>query len=407
MSQPAEFSVAEPAVLGVSVLGEEIAMVVRDATGDIVASNLVELTDASPTSAAAAFADLVESAPFRVDDIVIACARDDVRAHLESVLHGPSAPAWAASVGFVDLPSVLAQAARREADGVVVAVALDGAGSVAAGRTIALVDASHGTAVEALEVPVSQQIPVTHPEGLRPLADYLAASSVPRVVCVGSGADTPGVIGAIESTGVRATVVPAPVFALAQGTTQLLATTTHRIAPMAGVVPVPVAPVSAVAAAAASRGAMPPPPADPALLATAPTPGSARGSTGFGLRWWAIGGAAGVAALVCLTVLVALFTGDDGTSPAATTSTVTAPGTTEQVTVTRTEAGDAATVTDEQTVTRTVTATPQTRTTERTVTETVTQTADATVTATESETVTETVTVTESPQGQGGSGPQG
>ncbi|WLP92448.1 hypothetical protein [Gordonia sp. NB41Y] len=402
MSQPAEFSVAEPAVLGVSVLGEEIAMVVRDATGDIVASNLVELTDGAPASAAAAFADLVESAPFRVADIVIACARDDVRAHLESVMHGPSAPAWASSVGFVDLPSVLAQAARREADGVVVAVALDGSGAVAAGRTIALVDASHGTAVEALEVPVGQQVPVTYPEGLQPLADYLAASSVPRVVCVGSGADTPGVVGAIESAGVRVTVVPAPVFALAQGTTQLLATTTHRITPAVGAAaPVPVAAV----AAAVPPGAAPTAPADPALLATAPTTSSARGRTGFGLRWWAIGGAAGVAALVCLTVLVALFTGDDGTSPAATTSTVTVPGTTEQVTVTRTVAGDAATVTDEQTVTRTVTASPQTRTTERTVTETVTETAEATVTATESETVTETVT--ESPQGQsGGFGPQ-
>nr|WP_261977675.1 hypothetical protein [Gordonia sp. NB41Y] len=262
MSQPAEFSVAEPAVLGVSVLGEEIAMVVRDATGDIVASNLVELTDGAPASAAAAFADLVESAPFRVADIVIACARDDVRAHLESVMHGPSAPAWASSVGFVDLPSVLAQAARREADGVVVAVALDGSGAVAAGRTIALVDASHGTAVEALEVPVGQQVPVTYPEGLQPLADYLAASSVPRVVCVGSGADTPGVVGAIESAGVRVTVVPAPVFALAQGTTQLLATTTHRITPAVGAAaPVPVAAV----AAAVPPGAAPTAPADPAL----------------------------------------------------------------------------------------------------------------------------------------------
>ena len=383
MSQP-DITITEPAVLGVSVLGEDIATVVRDATGEIVASNFVELSDASADGAYAAFSDLVDSAPFTIVQTVIACADASTRAVFEQGLRGEGAPDWAAGVTFVPMSAALAQAARREADGLVAVVALDRAGAVPAGESLALVDASHATAIKATEVAAGQDLPVTDAQGSVALRDALTALAkgiaVTGVLCVGSGAELPGMSDAVATaTGLRTTVAPAPIFAIAQGATQVMTADTRLI------------PVVGPAAAPSS-----------AAYAAQTTPVAAAGTRTSGLRWWAIGGALGLAALLCLITLVALFSGNGGDSSTANPSTVTVPGTTSEVTVTERGAAATATVVDEQTVTETVTTTRSPVTETSTVTETATETSEATVTSTEQTTVTETTTVTADSGGRPG-----
>ena len=373
VSESPEISIAEPAVLGVSVVGDEIATVVRDATGEIVASNHVELADESPNAALDALRELVDSAPFAIDHIVLTCARPDVRAHLEFSMNAPGAPEWASAVSFVDLPHALAQVAHRDATGDVAAVVLDRFGALASGASIALVNAEHPSVLASAAVTAPQSVPLTDPQGAGGLVAHLNSltrgAGATRVVAAGSGAQLPDAVRAIETaTGTPVTVAAAPVFALAQGVTEVIAADTRAI---------PVAAAAVGPAAAASVG--------PA--AAAPT--TAMG--GVGVRWWIIGGAAGLAALLCVVALVALFTGkDDSGTPAAVTSTVTVPGPTSEVTVTRTGQPDTQTVVDQQTVTSTVTRPPVTTT----ATQTVTSTATATATVTEQETVTSVVTTT-------------
>ncbi|WP_288337526.1 hypothetical protein [uncultured Gordonia sp.] len=375
VSESPEISIAEPAVLGVSVVGDEIATVVRDATGEIVASNHVELADESPNSALDALRELVDSAPFTIDHIVLTCARPDVRAHLEFSMNAPGAPEWASAVSFVDLPHALAQVAHRDATGDVAAVVLDRSGALASGASIALVNAEHSSVHASAAVAAPQSVPLTDPQGADGLVAHLNSltrgAGATRVVAAGSGAQMPDSVRAIETaTGSPVTVAAAPVFALAQGVTEVIAADTRAI---------PVAAAAVGPAAAASVG----------TAAAAPT--TAMG--GVGVRWWIIGGAAGLAALLCVVALVALFTGkDDSGTPAAVTSTVTVPGPTSEVTVTRTGQPDTQTVVDQQTVTSTVTRPPVTSTATQTVTSTATATATATVT--EQETVTSVVTTT-------------
>ncbi|MGV9669683.1 hypothetical protein ACWDPV_03685 [Gordonia sp. NPDC003504] len=399
MSQSPDLNITGPAVLGVSVLGEEIASVVLDAAGEIVASNFVDLADDSPESALTALTELVDSAPFEIDHIVTTCARPDVRAHLDFAVHGPGAPAWAAAVVFVDLPAALAQVAGREAGGIVGVVALDQSGALTTGDTLALVDATAARTIRTAQVSPADAHSLSDAAGATAAADLLRPLTVDpspaRFLCVGSGAQLPEVVSAVAAATHRpATAVAAPVFAVAQGATAVVLADTRAI-------PVGAAFGGAAIGGAAVGGA--------AVGHTAPAfaddaaPTTALGS--HGLRWWAIGGAAGVAALLCLAVLVALFTGVGSETPASVTSTTTVTGTTGEVTVTR--AGDPVTqtVVDQQTVTETATPPTVTRTTAQTVTQTQTQTQTATETVTESatatvtenETIYETTTVTEGP----------
>lgn len=375
MSQSPEMSITEPAVLGVSVLGREIATVVLDAHGDAVASNFVELDEDSPDAVLAALVELVDSAPFAIEHIVTTCARADVHTYLDAVLRGPDGPAWATTLTFVSLPAAMAQMARRETDGTVGVVAVDRSGAVVRGASIAVVDASNGVAIEAAQVGAADAIPLTEPSGVAAVSrhvDALAAGSgVARFLCVGSGAQLPGMLGALESgTGRAVSAVPAPAFALAGSATAIVLSDTGVIATGSGGAPIPL-PVTADAAPTTVLG-------------------------GHGLRWWAIGGALGVAALACLTVLVALFTGNDSTSPVAVTSTTTVTSGAATATVTRSGVPVTETVVDEQTVTRTETPRTVTRTaTPPTVTQTDTATVSApAATVTERETVSQTVTVT-------------
>lgn len=375
MSQVSDIAIVEPAVLGVSVLGEDIATVVRDATGEIVASNHVELADGSADGAFTAFVELVDSAPFTISQIALACASRDVAETFGIGLTGPAAPSWAGSVTSVSMAAALAQAARREADGEVAVVALDRSGAPVVGESLAVVDASHAVALGSAEVAAAQSLPVTDPAGaqsLRAVLDAAGGYSPTSVMCVGAGAALPGITEAVSAaTGRPSRIVPAPVFAIAQGATAVMSSETRRIPTFAPTV----APVGAYTAQT--------------------VPAAAAETRASSLRWWAIGGAIGAAALVCLVTLVALFTGDGAAVPAATPSTVTVPGTSTEVTVT--ERGQVATETvlDEHTVTTTVTTTaaPQTRT--ATATETVTATETQTAAATETVTVTEQATVTE------------
>ncbi|MGC5248633.1 hypothetical protein ACPXB3_17120 [Gordonia sp. DT219] len=386
MSESPEISIAEPAVLGVSVVGDEIATVVRDATGEIVASNHAELADGSPPAVLDALTELVGSAPFRIAHIVITCARSDVRSHLDFSVNAPGRPDWASAVSFIDLPHALAQAVRRDGTGEVAVVALDRAGALVRGTSIALVDATHASVLGAAEVAPDHALPVTDPVGAGWLVAHLdsltGGSTVAGVLAVGSGAQMPEAVSAIEAaTGASVTVAPAPVFALAQGVTEVITADTRAIPVTSAVAAAPAAPT----AAAAVAGAKP----------------TARHGSGF--RWWIIGGAAGLAVLLCLIALVALFStrgGDD--APAAVTSTVSVPGPTTEVTVTRTSRADAETVVDQQTVTRTRTVTPPP--VSNTVTQTATVTATATVT--EQETVTSVVTTTVPVPAAGDSGGQ-
>ncbi|RPA58493.1 hypothetical protein EF294_15000 [Gordonia oryzae] len=377
VSEAPEISIAEPAVLGVSVVGDDIATVVRDATGEIVASNYVELADESPNAALDALRELVDSAPFAIDHIALTCARPDVRAHLEFSMNAPGAPEWASAVSFVDLPHALAQVAHRDATGDVAAVVLDRSGALASGASIALVNAEHSSVLASAAVAAPQSVPLTDPQGAGGLVAHLNSltrgAGATRVVAAGSGAQLPDAVRVIETaTGASVAVAAAPVFAVAQSVTEVIAADTRAI---------PVAAAAVGPAATASVG----------TAAAAPTTAA---TGGVGLRWWIIGGAAGLAALLCVVALVALFSGKDGAdTPAAVTSTVTVPGPNSVATVTRSgQPDDTQTVVDQQTVTSTVTQPPVTSTATLTVTSTATATATATVT--EQETVTSVVTTT-------------
>lgn len=374
MTDAPQISISEPAVLGVSVIDDEIATVVRDATGEIVASNHVELSDDSPGTALEALTELVDSAPFAIDHIVVTCARPSVRSHLDFSLQSPGAPTWAQSVSFVDLPHVLAHVAQGAVGGVAGVVVLGSTGAPALGSSVAVVDADRGSVLRAAEIGDTQAIAVTEPRGAGGLASQLGSLSPQTppntIVAVGSGAQLPEAIAAIETaTRASVTVVAAPIFASAQGATELISAETRAI------------PVTAAAAPVAFAEA-----------AGAGTTGLAPGArSGGSLRWWVIGGAIGVAAMLCLFALVALVTGgDDDRTPAAVTSTVTAPAATSEVTVTRTgrTATETETVVNEVTVTRTQTLPPETST----VPVTVTETAAPTATVTEQQIITSVVT---------------
>ncbi|MFT4127658.1 MAG: hypothetical protein QM662_15695 [Gordonia sp. (in: high G+C Gram-positive bacteria)] len=365
MSAPFELAIVEPAVLGASVVGNEIATVVRDATGEIVASNLVELSAVTPTAVVAGFAELITSAPFAIDQVIATCARADVRAGLEAAAAAADAPAWMSSMALVDEPVALAEVARREATGMVAVVALD-QGGVVADRSVAIVDAATGAICDVGRLPGERSAPVTEAAGASDLATTVsalpAAASASTVLCLGSGAASPEVLAAVAAaTGRQAIASASPVFALAQGAIDVLSGETRQL------------PFTA---------ASPSPAADVPMAATVLTAATAPARPKPGLRWWLIGGAAALAALFFATVALALLAArDSGTTASAVTSTVTVPGTSTEITTGRRVV--TATVTEENVVTVTMTPETQTQTERETerqvVTRTVTETLNNTV----------------------------
>ncbi|MGV9827248.1 hypothetical protein [Gordonia sp. NPDC003429] len=360
MTQPSGVVRPDPVVLGVSVVGDEIASVVRRADpgsgGDeIIASNMVDLPDASPGAAVAAIRELIESAPFPVDEMTISCAQPQTRDFLAATFRpGPGNPAWYAVTKVEDLPPAMAAVARANpaGAGAVAVVNLDRRGAPAVGTCIALIDQTTGEVLgvadhsDAALGGDAGNLPVTDPQAAGAVAGMIARTNgggrLSSVVCTGAGAELPGVAPALEYS------VQRPVI----------------IADM---------PALALSAGAAS------PPAPTALI---PVP--RQRSSSSGLRWWLLGAAIGLAVLLGAIGLTALVTTSDsgGSSPAATPSTVTVTG--EPVTVTRNGG------TRTETETATVTDTDVRTTTERPPT--VTRTEATTVTETETETQTETRT---------------
>lgn len=384
---PAARAGTGPVVLGVSVVGDEIASVVTRSAGggdEIAASNLVDLPDHLPESAAAAITELVESVPFEVDHLVVSCTRPSTRDYLaQTFTPGPSTPAWYQSTSVDDISTAMVAVALRSPGGAgaTAVVNLARPGQPADGVCVALVDHTTGQLLDTRDNSTTQGIPVTDPQGADEFARLILSadggSRLSSVVCVGAGAELPGVAPALEYALARpVSIAEMPALALAAGAAATPAATT-------------VMPASESVAGGYTAAPIRAP----------------RDATG--LRWWALGAVIGVAVLLGAIGLTALHaSGDDNSatsdSPA---STVTVTDTPQRATVTRQDDAVTETETETRREVRTTTVTPPTvtRTTEApAATQTETQT------VTDTATVTTTVTVTEqSGGGEGGQGGEG
>ncbi|AFR50775.1 hypothetical protein [Gordonia sp. KTR9] len=337
-------------VLGISVVDDQISSVVRDADGHILASNLVDLPDASAAGAEAAIVELVDSVPVEVDRIGISASRADVRDHLARVFAPGAAtgPSWSDKVVVTGYAAALAEIACTYSTrgGVVAVVDLDRNAAPAAGTTLATVDTASGAVLGTADFAPGEIASVTDPDAASRLATTV--SGLPRgrdvtsVIVVGPGAQLPGIAPAFEYAAQRpVTVADNPSLASAIGAAD--------------------AAVVAPATAVATR-------------------------TSTGRRWWFVGAAIGAAVFLGAVGITLLLTAESSiaepAAPVTVTETPAAVTSTEQATVTETE-----TATDVRTTTVTSTPRPVTRT------ETVTES------AAETETVTETETVYSAPAG--------
>ncbi|MFW0786419.1 hypothetical protein AAFP35_18125 [Gordonia sp. CPCC 206044] len=337
-------------VLGISVVEDQVASVVRDAGGEIIASNLVDLPDPSAQSAETAIGELVGSVPYEIHRIGVACARPATQNYLQANLApDPTRPAWHDKVVVTDMPAALAEVARAQfgSRGIVAVIDLDRAGVPSPGSSVVTLDSATGEVLGTAEFAYGSPGPVTDPDHAGAVADAMTSapggSSVTSVLLTGPGAEMPGVAAAMEYALARpVTVAPQPALAPAVGAAVIGA----RRSPVGG---------------ASNR------------------------------RWWLIGAALVGAVVLGAIAASAVLAGVDSGKEAAPPSTVTAPPSTitltetpEPVTKTQTETEQVTATPDRETVTRTRTVTPSDQPTEEpsTVTET----------ATETETVTETTT---------------
>ncbi|WP_232717801.1 hypothetical protein [Gordonia metallireducens] len=311
---PASGGLPGSVVLGISVVDDQIASVVRDADGHILASNLVDLPDPSASAVEAAIVELVDSVPVVVDQIGISVSREDVRKHLAQAFGSSgAAESWYDRVVVTGYASALAEIACTHATrgGVVAVVDLDRDAAPASGTTAATVDTTSGAVLGTADFTTHRLAPVTDPNGASALATAVAklprGRDITSIIVVGPGAEMPGIAPAFEYAAQR---------------------------------PVAVADNPPLASAIGA--------ADAALVAlSAPAP-AARVSTGR--RWWFVGAAIGAAVFlgaVGLTLLLAA----EADAPEPTPVTVT-------------ETPAAVTITaDAKTVTRTETETERARTT--------------------------------------------
>ncbi|MBA5847496.1 hypothetical protein [Gordonia amicalis] len=346
-------------VLGISVVDDQIASVVRDADGHILASNLVDLPDSSAPAVEAAIIELVDSVPVVVDQIGVSASREDVRKHLAQAFASDAAgESWHRRVVVTGYASALAEIACTHATrgGVVAVVDLDRDAAPAAGTTVATVDTTSGAVLGTADFTTDRLAPVTDPDGASALAT--AVTKLPRgrditsIIVVGPGAEMPGIAPAFEYAAQRPVTVAAN-------------------PPLA----------SAIGAA------------DAALVALSAPAGATRVSTGR--RWWFVGAAIGAAVFLGAVGLTLILAAERATP--------------EAVPVTVTETPAAVTVTaDATTVTETETETPQARTTTvtstpRPVTRTTTVTEEvsaATITETETTTIEVPAPGESAPRGQ-------
>ncbi|MFW0793804.1 hypothetical protein AAFP30_08335 [Gordonia sp. CPCC 205515] len=342
-------------VLGVSVIEDQIASVVRDPDGAIIASNLVDLADPSAQSAQNAIGELVDSVPYEIERIGIACARPATQNYLQANLSpGSSRPVWYAKVSVTDLPAALAETARNElpARGIIAAIDLDRSAVPSPGASLVTLDSATGEVLGTAEFAYGSPGPVTDPSCAREVADALTAapggSSVTSVVCTGPGADIPDAASTLEYALARpVTVVDQPALAPAVGAALVAAknTVAHR-------------------------------------------------NSSNQRRWWLIGAALAGAIALGAIAASAVFAGVEADQDeAAPTTTITQPASTTTVTETAQAVTQTQVETQRETETVTASRDAQPSTATETVTETVTETADPT-----------TVTVTETANGGVGGG---
>lgn len=356
----ADVYTAGGSVLGISVVEDQIASVVRGIDGAILASNIVDLPDPSSQSAAAAVTELIESVPFEIDRIGICCARPSTQNYLSSTFApGSGRPGWYHKIWISDIPSALGEVARLETPdrGIVAAVDLDRNCVPSPGLSIVTVDSATGEVLGISEFAYGSPGPVTDPAGAGAVSDAIRSapggSSVTSVVLTGTGADVMGAASAIEHAVGRSVAIAAqPALATAVG----------------------------------------------AALAAQRVPDSRPASSAR--RWWLIGGAAAAALLIVGVTSAAVFAGVSSevkSDPLPSTSTVTVTGVPETRTVTRT--GEAVTETVTERATETVSGPRDTITR--------TSTVPAEPVPAETVTETETVTVTQNPYGGGNQGGAG
>lgn len=333
---------SSPSILGIAVVEDHVASVVRSADGEVIASNRIDLPDSSAQSAESAIDDLVESVPYEIDRIGIACNRPATERFLQAALTpGASRPAWCEKVRVADLPTALAEVARTEmgARGIIAAIDLDRDAVPSAGSSVVILDSATGEVLGTAEFAYGTPGPVTDPSNATEVADAMTSapngSSVTSVVCTGPGAEAPGVAEALE-------------YALARPVTVL---DDPALAPAVGAAMVATRPVTA--------------------------------SSGLSRRSWWLIAAAVVGALAVGALATAAFAVGAGTEREAAPTTVTVTETPKAVTVVRTPRPVTRTETER------VTVSP-----DRAERETVTRSATVTKTVTEAGPPPPTVTVT-------------
>ncbi|GAB18726.1 hypothetical protein GOEFS_062_00350, partial [Gordonia effusa NBRC 100432] len=229
-------------VLGIAVVDRQIASVVHDAEGALLASNLVELDVESPSTVEAAINDLVESVPYEVDSIGLACADPHLMETLaQRFVLTPGRPAWYELVTVTDVAPALAQVAIAESQrpGTVAIVNLDENSAPAPGLSIVTVDTATGAITAQSDFDAqhdtAQPSAVIDPAGANTVADAVSslpgADTLTSVIFTGPGAALPGVAPAFEYAMQRPVQIASqPLYSIASGaavvSTQLPAHTT-------------------------------------------------------------------------------------------------------------------------------------------------------------------------------------
>ncbi|NMO02697.1 hypothetical protein HH308_15905 [Gordonia sp. TBRC 11910] len=216
-------------VLGIAVVDRQIASVVHDADGALLASNLVELDVESPSAVEAAINDLVDSVPYDIDSIGLACADPTLTETLsQRFVLSPGRPAWYESVTVTDIAPALAQVGVTESrrPGTVAIVNLDENSAPAPGTSIVTVDTTTGIITAGTDFDAGHRADepsaVVDPAGANTVADAIAAmpggDAVTSVICTGPGAALPGVAPAFEYAMQRPVQIASqPLYAIASG----------------------------------------------------------------------------------------------------------------------------------------------------------------------------------------------
>ncbi len=216
-------------VLGIAVVDRQVASVIHDADGSLLASNLIELDLESPGSVEEALHELMGSIPYDVDSIGLACADSALtESMMQRLAPGPGRPDWYNRITVTDVAPALAQVAVTEgtSGGMVALVNLDESSAPTPGLSIVTVDSATG-AVKArshFDQAHSHDEPsaVVDPVGANTVAGAIASmpggDAVTSVICTGPGASIPGVAPAFEYAMQRPVqIAQQPVYAIASG----------------------------------------------------------------------------------------------------------------------------------------------------------------------------------------------